>query len=347
MGWLFVILLNLNNTSAAPSYAEDLIRITDGRVWIENANCATFDGNLSALKTWTESTSASCTIQNRTVKESLCSADIHDCLPEHVKKYQGVKAEFNGPNCWNLALVMKGLLPHLRKSSPEEMTFYMNSDLCHKLDVSEAPQPGDIGAIRTKNCNPSESSQSNSSCEIHGFIYVSPDLVYSKNSEAKESPYALQSRSVVYQYYDAEDSKKTVDFYRCSSITEFLRENAARINPDLIQAFDAIKTIDCYTQRTAISNNVFAPIQIQHLLAAAEILRAYTKSAKHTAKTKEEKFAMEALELRQRVLSEQFYYFLYKMASHSNVNAIQRGFPMRRLGQIFLDFDDENMDAGF
>ena len=66
-----------------------------------------------------------------------CNLDITDCVPEHVVKYHGATPEVDGPNCWNLSLVMSKILPAMRYSTPEEMNFYMRPPLCRALKDGE------------------------------------------------------------------------------------------------------------------------------------------------------------------------------------------------------------------
>ena len=65
-------------------------------------------------------------------------------------KYLGTRPEVAGPNCWNFALALRGLLPSLRFTSDDEFTFYLRPPLCRPFRNDEKRLPGDIGAIRRK-----------------------------------------------------------------------------------------------------------------------------------------------------------------------------------------------------
>jgi hypothetical protein len=67
-----------------------------------------------------------------------------ECLPEFTKKYTDRKLYHHGPNCWGTALSFHGLSPKPRFVWPEEIQYWMESPVCRKLSVGEAPQPGDV-----------------------------------------------------------------------------------------------------------------------------------------------------------------------------------------------------------
>jgi hypothetical protein len=129
----------------------------------------------------------------KTSNEGMCIVDATDCVPEYVKKYHGLSPADHGPNCWNLALVMSGLLPVLRESSPEEWEFYLTSPLCRQLDPNEPPEMGDIGSI--------EARSHLDKGHVHGFIYVSDTISYSKNGTTISAPYSLQPLSRIIHNY--------------------------------------------------------------------------------------------------------------------------------------------------
>lgn len=80
---------------------------------------------------------------------------------------------------------MAGLLPFMRETPGDEWSFYLKSPLCKELDVSDSPQPGDIGSI--------ESRTPIGSRPIHGFVHVAENLVYSKMGIEVKDPYRLMS----------------------------------------------------------------------------------------------------------------------------------------------------------
>jgi hypothetical protein len=71
------------------------------------------------------------------------------------------------------------------------MNFWMTSPLCQERKPDESPAPGDIIAIRD-----------DTGGEVHGFIYLTGDLAYSKNGYAQGTRYELQSPKKVFDVYD-------------------------------------------------------------------------------------------------------------------------------------------------
>lgn len=136
-----------------------------------------------------------------------CEADITPCVPGLVSRYQGVYPRAVGPNCWNLALVNSGILPGLRYTTEQEMSFYLHSPMCRKLQDQER-RAGDIASIAKK----SESQHQ----EIHAFIYISDDIAYSKNGSAGDDPFGLQPMKDILSLYGAPPN--SLSFYRCDSL---------------------------------------------------------------------------------------------------------------------------------
>lgn len=199
-------------------------------------DCNNLQKNINAIREWTTSRSNKCELdQPKQISNNTCSVDVSKCLPPEVVSYHGKKSPVHGPNCWNLALVMAKVVPALRHTTQEEMAFFMNSPLCKEIGPSEPRLPGDIGAIRTLN----------SGAEVHGFMWISDELVFSKNGASKEQPYALQSFKGVQQVYSklqqklCKKQKNTecetkIQTLRCETMDSYL-ENKERNTPKKIQ----------------------------------------------------------------------------------------------------------------
>jgi hypothetical protein len=154
------------------------------------------------------------------------------CVPSHVLRYHDVLPREQGPNCWNLALVMQQILPNLRQVSEDEMNFYARPPLCKELKNTDNIPPGAMGAMRFVDKN-------GISKEIHGFIHITDDLVYSKNGYVSSAPFKLQKTSdVLKEYFDQGDLKeiaycddkhlkncKTAKYFSCDSMENYLKKN--------------------------------------------------------------------------------------------------------------------------
>lgn len=225
---------------------------------IKADSCSVIKEQISKLSEWSEWSGRGACAQAKGEPwykfSSDCQADVTTCLPEHVKKYHGVHPDLSGPNCWNLSLVMSDLLPHLRYSSPQEMNFFMAPPLCRSLSNGEERRPGDVGAIRTGRGE-----------EVHGFIYVSDEMSYSKNGFSNQSPYELQTLDNVYEVYGIENADPKcldnqmdsscsmgVDFFRCSSMKEYLEEVAKEEPQNKTQhVIPYIDNLDCLASNIA------------------------------------------------------------------------------------------------
>ncbi len=230
-------------------------RDESGRLILTARDCKETLKTVAALGAWLERSqpvTTSCTVDEKDlIKNSTdsCSYDVTACVPESVRELHDTFPAHSGPNCFNLALYTAGLNGGLRFASEEEMTLYMSSPFCHKLGTSEKPQPGDIGAIRTHPVN--------GMYEIHGFVYITEDLVYSKNTIDKGTSYSLQPTEDVYRYYPVgparkckgaypyflEDCAHKVDYFRCGSLDDYWKSQPelASISRPMLDRFAAFE----------------------------------------------------------------------------------------------------------
>ncbi len=249
-------------------------------------------------------------------KTNFFSLDISDCVPKHVLKYQGSKPEIAGPNCWNLALVMKNILPALRYSSAEEMSFYTRPPLCRQLSPNEARKAGDLGAIR--------SIFKDQVGETHGFIYISEDTVYSKNgSDENAGPYELQSFNDMLKLYEvpkeAECRENAVDlkcssalsFFRCISMEQYLKENPFHLL-ELNLALSNISHFEECLQTQIFNHRPLSELSQSLISNTANALTIFLKSELAKASSTdlqkpENAFLLGSLQLRLQAISEQLY----------------------------------------
>lgn len=80
----------------------------------------------------------------RTNTNGTFSMTVSSCLPQFVKANQHKKLYQHGANCWGTALSFKKISLRPRFIWSQEMTYWMNSPLCRKLDVGEEKKPGDL-----------------------------------------------------------------------------------------------------------------------------------------------------------------------------------------------------------
>ncbi len=204
----------------------------EGRIYLQSQKCAAIESELQLLQDWTVKLNPDkgCHFSKDEVRgQNFCQYDITECVPDHVQKYQGKNSYFPGPNCWNLALVMNGILPALRFTSQKEAAFYFHSPLCHQLAKKDVKQAGDIGAIRSKD-------DKGELEEVHAFVYVSDQLAYSKNGAWRVASYELMSLKDLLNFYDVppeeecsnlQQKNKACDtsltYFRCTPMPQFMK----------------------------------------------------------------------------------------------------------------------------
>ncbi len=164
--------------------------------------------------------------------EGNYEVNISSCLPTHPIEFINKNPHYNGPNCFNLVLNYMDVTLGLYESDSAELESYLQSPLCTQLKKDESIQPGDIGLIK------------NGIGYIHGFIYGTKNIAYTKNGVSKESPYQLQPINEVFDLYhvgiktsennESECYKSTEPecqdiieskVFRCKSFKDFAKSN--------------------------------------------------------------------------------------------------------------------------
>ena len=239
-----LIFLPLLLLAAAPCYAANgkqppplpavaISRDADGALVLSGTDCSTLERQSAALADWRDR------LHEEAGQPDTCRCQADDCsvriasvAPDFVNLMHGVKAGRWGPNCWNTALVSDKILTAPSFTSPEEMTFWMGSPLCRALRAGELPRPGDIIAIRGQ-----------AGEEMHGFIYLTEELSFSKNYLTAAAPYALQSPADVYAEFPVpEECRKPgasaaacavhSDYFRCSALQNYLSSADVSMDKD-------------------------------------------------------------------------------------------------------------------
>ncbi len=260
-----LVFLLLLLSSAAFSFE---IKRIENRIFLKDKTCSSVKNLILDIKSWTENIQSTepldkkqidkntkCDIDNLFYEQAAdsCSYDITSCVPDHVKQFQDSRPLIEGPNCWNLSLVITEIIPILRYTSPNEMSYYMRSPLCRQISDHDEKLPGDIGAIRT--------IKNQKIKEYHGFIYISDKISYSKNGYQTTNGYSLQSLDSLLKLYDVPNKKQcrkneisvnskcsfAVSYFRCSSLEDYLNqlpESAWMI----VNFFSQLKTFELLLQ---------------------------------------------------------------------------------------------------
>lgn len=244
----------------------------DKAIVMSGAKCDELKTEVEAIKNWSESMgeSVKCSVAYSEIQETgKCEVDISSCVPLHVSLFQDNKSKFRGPNCWNLSLLLSKIVPAMRYSQPKEMSFYMRAPLCRNLLNGEQRKPGDIGVIRR--VNDRKLLRPASFNEVHGFIYVSDNLVYSKNGMGEFVPFRLQDFEGVLTKYKVStkpdcrsneldtDSKCGVAtaYYRCDSFKGYL-ENNKTIPKEILQEIKVMENFEMSLEKQTINDRILS-----------------------------------------------------------------------------------------
>ncbi|MBY0416250.1 MAG: hypothetical protein K2Q18_18900 [Bdellovibrionales bacterium] len=286
------------------TYALEVFPFGD-TIELSSETCSETESIVKSLEDWTKI---------KCKKIEGCKYDIKSCLPAHIAGVVGKYSGYEGPNCWNLALVMKGILPGLRFSTKEEMAFYLNSPLCRNLEEGEERRPGDVGAIREL--------VNNKAYEFHGFIYISDKIAFAKNGETYESSYDLQTLNNVFASYQMSSKEEcygnrinlnslcmnATSYFRCESLDAYLSKRAP-ISMDLKEIIQATSNYEkCNLEPFLVDGKVLSDKATNAFINTTKALVKYTENQikKNQKLSDEEKFIVTSLDLRMRSISEQF-----------------------------------------
>ena len=220
-------------------------RGADGAIVLSGADCPTLERQAAALADWRSRLHESAGAREVCRCEAgTCSLKVSSAAPDFVNLTHGTKAGRWGPNCWNTALVSNKILSAPSFTSPEEMTFWMKSPLCRALREGEAPRPGDIIAIRDQ-----------AGEEVHGFVYLTEELSFSKNYLTAAAPFALQSPEAVYQEFpvaaecrapgtSAPGCAARSDYFRCSTLGDYQSSMNPAPDQDYLRAAASVSSAE-------------------------------------------------------------------------------------------------------
>ncbi len=242
-----LLLTAIYNSAAAdePRAQVAVDRGADGALVLSGTDCPTLERQSAALADWRSRLHESAGSPDICRCEAgICTLNISPAAPDFVNLTHGTKAGRWGPNCWNTALVSNKILSAPSFTSPEEMTFWMKSPLCRALRAGESPRPGDIIAIRDQ-----------SGAEVHGFVYLTDELSFSKNYLTAAAPFALQSPEAVYQEFpvaaecrapgtSAPGCAARSDYFRCSTLGDYQSSMSPAPDQDYLSAAASVSSAE-------------------------------------------------------------------------------------------------------
>lgn len=116
-----------------------------------------------------------------------CHIDVAPISPAFVKEVTNYDGEwskatfYNGPNCFNAALVSSQTLANINFTHPSEMSALLKSSLCQERNIEEQPKAGDLLIVR---------NQKDPFFEIHAAVYLDERLSFSKYGESSSMLYS-------------------------------------------------------------------------------------------------------------------------------------------------------------
>jgi hypothetical protein len=192
----------------------------------------------------------------------------------------------NGPNCFNTALLLAGVLDTSRHTQAPEMTFWLQSPLCRELDPNERALPGDVIMIRGR-------APDGTLAEVHAANFVSDELIFSKDGVLADNLPKLSASAQVLSGYGVQRKEcyrvKGVsssctgwaNFFRCSSRKELLAA-APLISEKIQKARESAHQWGCNLSAIAYGT---APLSVPALNALESSIEALKADVRTEIKT--------------------------------------------------------------
>ncbi len=231
------------------------------RLILEGTDCQSLKREVIALRGWAEASGETLSkFPNLEKVRAGCQVDVTGSVPREVSKLHGRYSASAGPNCWNSALVSTGLLKDLRVVKGDEFTSFMSSPLCKKISSSESKRPGDVGAIREFYMKDDSDIGRSGAMEVHGFVYISENLVYQKSSSSEKAKWELTcpqkqfKENMMMSEADVcranaesnrEQCHRGVEYYHCMSMSEFLDLRKDSFDTNQLSVLEEVQKIDC------------------------------------------------------------------------------------------------------
>ncbi len=298
-----------------PCFSLDFNRVDD-QIMMTTDDCSVGENYLQQIVNWSTTLDAnleltSCVPRNINGK---CETNITQCLPERVRDIHGVEPLGKGPNCWNLVLWLNNMTPNLRWTSADEMTHFMSSSLCRPLGPNESRLPGDIIAIKSN--TPDKENGGVITEEYHGMIYISEDLVFSKDSLSNHDEYSITLADDIYNEYYVESARcrqnnndvncfESADFFRCDlglKIDDVIQSTSPKIR----EALDALDHYESCVEESKFSGGFLNDETSSLVDNVISILEDYSKDEVAEQANSNDAFILNTMRLRVSALRNSF-----------------------------------------
>ncbi|MCC6137943.1 MAG: hypothetical protein IT287_04880 [Bdellovibrionaceae bacterium] len=266
---------------------------TSKEILMEAKTCTELNKHAESIAAWTRASNNT----NPALPECFCSStkcrmDVAPISPYFVKELTNfengfaVSSAYNGPNCFNAALVSSQTLPKINFTHPLEMTAILGSPLCKEKKISEALTPGDILVVRDPN---------NIWLEIHAGIYINDELAFSKYGEISMMPYSYGLN--VDKAYGVHDpnckrvlgrpapgencyNKVYVNYFTCDALYTFISKlvnQPAGIHSQVQKIYAATSRYDSLISNVAMKGDKVTATDVSEFQQALKELYAQTE----------------------------------------------------------------------
>ncbi len=279
----FFILSILLSVSIKAAENVSINQKNDGSIELQSENCDTIKKQINAILKWKEKFPEEQNFNQNVKFENTgtgCIADITAILPKFARDWHGKDGKNDGPNCWNTALYMSGVVDVIRFTNDREFNFWMNSPLCTELEKDAPVLPGDLIVERGE------------SGEQHVSVAISDEILFEKIGFEKSLQYQLTTTPEMTPEQSEAGGKFCgrvkgqrpkecnlgwYNYYRCQSINEYIKNNPKTTPPEFVQYNQSMDQIECNLQNQikssgSASMDSFAEtnLAIVQNLAAAE-----------------------------------------------------------------------------
>ena len=186
---------------------EGMARQRRQRVWLKCPERGYLARQIAAIQAWTRRVGEkpAAVEPEYDGRDGLWRADVTDAMPARARAHEGVAPPVDGPNCWATALYVNGVLDHYRHATNQEIKHQTEgAPFCRRRAAGEALEPGDIVTIR----QPPPRGSVRSFDDTHAYTYISPSLVFSKNSARRDNLAGLQTTAQIYDEYQVAPERR-------------------------------------------------------------------------------------------------------------------------------------------
>lgn len=151
-------------------------------------------------------------ITGKIISEDPCKMDITGSLDPFIVEWAGKTTFEDGPNCWNSALILQGIMePDITHVLAEEIEYIAEvKGVCEEV---ESPSVGDMIYIYDPHVKPEEGWRA-----IHAFTYLGNGWSFTKNGYRSHKPYQFATVNAVKKEFGATTSARKIAYYRCEPI---------------------------------------------------------------------------------------------------------------------------------